>query len=170
MVCNSIMLAKSSWARATIEALEASLVKAAGNPALQDAGAAGGGAADGATLAGAAAAGLGGDASVALTARAGGLLALTYVFEALPPKNKALVHHSIVYDAAIETRQPVRTWVLHAWGTLLRQLRYSRDFGKFVQPTLALVDAHLLCDVGTSCTGAWRLAHAHFRWRACVWS
>ena len=75
------------------------------------------------------------------------------IFEALPPKKKPLVHHSIVYDAARETRQPVRTWVLHAWGALLRQLRHSRDFGKFVQPTLALVDAHLLCDVGSTYTG-----------------
>eukprot|EP00750_Incisomonas_marina_P003755 INCI13409.4.p1 GENE.INCI13409.4~~INCI13409.4.p1 ORF type:complete len:1613 (+),score=291.88 INCI13409.4:297-5135(+) len=145
LVCTSIMMAKSSWAKSTIQALESTLIKAGHNDGTEGQGAslAIGGGSNSASLA-------------ALASRAGGLLALTYIFEALPPKKKALIHHSIIYDAARETRQPVRTWVLHAWGTLLRQLRHSRDFGKFVEPTLALIDAHLLCDVASICTGAVR--------------
>ena len=138
LVCNSVILSKTSWAKSTVQALETTLVQAAQKDGDK-------------TVMGMAA---DNNASpAALASRAGGLLALTYIFEALPPKKKALVHHAIVYDAARETRQPIRTWVLHAWGSLLRQLRHSRDFGKFVQPTLALIDAHLLCELGSTCTG-----------------
>ena len=53
---------------------------------------------------------------------------------------------SILYDSARETREPVRTSALHSWWVMLSS---QHDLTKYIKPTLALVDAHLLTpDIG----------------------
>ena len=53
---------------------------------------------------------------------------------------------SILYDSARETREPVRTSALHSWWVMLSS---QHDITKYIKPTLALVDAHLLTpDIG----------------------
>lgn len=52
------------------------------------------------------------------------------------------VHDVVIFEAARETKQPLRTWALHTWWLLLEAAGSS--FHRYVQPTLALLDAHLL--------------------------
>ena len=61
---------------------------------------------------------------------------------------------AVLYDLARETREPVRTSALHSWWVLIRghadiNVANKQDVEistllKYVKPTLALVDAHLL--------------------------
>jgi hypothetical protein len=58
------------------------------------------------------------------------------------------VHDVIIFEAARETKQPVRTWALHAWWLLLDASGSS--FQRYVQPTLSLLDAHILSTMHVS--------------------
>lgn len=52
------------------------------------------------------------------------------------------VHDIVIFDAARETKQPLRTWALHTWWMLLEAA--GSAFNRYVQPTLSLLDAHIL--------------------------
>jgi hypothetical protein len=91
--------------------------------------------------------------------RAGSALALACHYR-LADESSEL--DSVLYDLARETREPVRSFALHSWWVLLK--KQTRDslqknpstssgssisasnggFIKYVKPTLALVEAHLL--------------------------
>ena len=65
---------------------------------------------------------------------------------------------STIYGAARETRQPVRTWMLHTWYTWIHcELSVAADpksvLTKYHEPTVALIHAHILCDTATGCRG-----------------
>ena len=65
---------------------------------------------------------------------------------------------STIYGAARETRQPVRTWMLHTWYIWIYcELSVAADpksvLTKYHEPTVALIHAHILCDTATGCRG-----------------
>ena len=59
----------------------------------------------------------------------------------------SMAHHSSVpdnffYNQSRETSQPIRTWALHSFWLIINSVGIG--FEKYVKPTMALVDAHLL--------------------------
>ena len=75
--------------------------------------------------------------------RAGAVFALACIRRRLGSMYRSSsVPSPFYYNQAKGTTQPVRTWSLHSWWILLNTI--SVDFDKYVQPTMALVNAHLL--------------------------
>ena len=58
------------------------------------------------------------------------------------------VHDVLIFEAARETKQPVRTWALHAWWLLVDAS--GSAFQRYIQPTLSLLDAHILSTMHVS--------------------
>ena len=58
------------------------------------------------------------------------------------------VHDVLLFEAARETKQPVRTWALHAWWLLVDAS--GSAFQRYIQPTLSLLDAHILSTMHVS--------------------
>ncbi|GBG26454.1 HEAT repeat-containing protein 5B [Hondaea fermentalgiana] len=74
--------------------------------------------------------------------RAGVALALALIRREARMHDTRYVKNNLVYDMCKITAQPVRTSALHAWQAIVESA--GIDVGRFVAPSLALINAHLL--------------------------
>jgi len=90
--------------------------------------------------------------------KSGFVLTLAIIRREASMHDTRFVKNNTVYEMCKVTSQPVRTWALHSWQQIVECS--GMDIAKFVKPSLALINAHLLTVDGDPIRGAYGSAEA----------